>query len=219
MGLIQALEIIGLKAGFFKPFRQDELNGPGPDRSTVLVNSTLGLQGTEPIPQATMERLLRHDRLDVLMEQVIELFDDAISGHDGTTPDLFVVEGVVPTAHGTYATQLNAQLAQALNARIILVGSGDAAAPEALAEQLDMHARAFGGVGSARTLGCILMRMQNLPGVEAPALVPGNGRIQLDDAFLAELRRHSPALATDRFYLIGVVPYNPALIAPRVVDV
>ena len=125
----------------------------------------------------------------------------------------------MPTAHGTYATQLNAQLAHALNARVILVGSGDAAAPEALAEQLDMHASAFGGVGSARTLGCILMRMQNLPGGEEPTLAPGTSSVVLDDTFLDELRRHSPALATDRFHLIGVVPYNPALIAPRVVDV
>ena len=219
LGLMQALESIGLKAGFFKPFRQDELNGPGPDRSSALASSTLGVHPPAPIPQATMERLLRQDHLDVLMERVIELFDEAMGGHDDTTPDLIVVEGIVPTAHGTYATQLNAQLAHALNARIILVGSGDAAAPEALAEQLDMHARAFGGVGSARTLGCILMRMHNLPGAEASTLPPDNGGPMLDDAFLAELRRHSPALATERFHLIGVVPFNPALTAPRVVDV
>ncbi|MCE8019426.1 phosphate acetyltransferase [Halomonas sp. MCCC 1A11036] len=219
LGLMQALDTIGLKTGFLKPFRQDELNGPGPDRSTVLVSSTLDLRPPAPIAQTDMERLLRQDRLDVLMEQVIELFDQTMDGHDGTTPDLIVVEGVVPTAHGTYATQLNAQLAHALNARIVLVGSGDAAAPGALAEQLDMHAQAFGGVGSTRTLGCILMRMQNLPGAEEPALAPGTSSVLLDDDFLAELRRHSPVLATDRFHLIGVVPYNPALIAPRVVDV
>lgn len=219
LGLMQALESIGLKAGFFKPFRQDELNGPGPDRSSALASSTLGVHPPAPIAQAQMERLLRQDRLDVLMERVIELFDEAMGGHDDATPDLVVVEGVVPTAHGTYATQLNAQLAHALNARIILVGSGDAAAPEALAEQLDMHARAFGGVGSARTLGCILMRMHNLPGADASTLPPDNGGPMLDDAFLAELRRHSPALATERFHLIGVVPFNPALTAPRVVDV
>lgn len=219
LGLMQALESIGLKAGFFKPFRQDELNGSGADRSSALASSTLGVHPPPPIPQATMERLLRQDRLDVLMEQVVELFDEVMGGRDDTMPDLIVVEGVVPTAHGTYATQLNAQLAHALNARIILVGSGDAAAPEALAEQLDMHARAFGGVGSARTLGCILMRMHNLPGADASTLPPDNGGPMLDDAFLAELRRHSPALATERFHLIGVVPFNPALTAPRVVDV
>ncbi|MGR2740560.1 phosphate acetyltransferase [Billgrantia sp. Q4P2] len=219
LGLMQAFDTIGLKSGFLKPFRQDELNGPGPDRSTALVSSTLGLRPPAPISQSDMERLLRQDRLDVLMEQVIELYDHAVGSDDGSMPDLVVVEGVVPTAHGTYATQLNAQLAHALNARIILVGSGDAAAPAALAEQLDMHARAFGGADSARTLGCILMRMHNLSGTAEPALAPGTSSVVLDDQFLAELRRHSPALATDRFHLIGVVPYNPSLIAPRVIDV
>ena len=90
LGLMQALDTIGLKAGFLKPFRQDELNGPGPDRSTALVGSTLGMRPPAPIPQADMERLLRQDRLDVLMEQVIELFDQAMDGPDGTTPDLNV---------------------------------------------------------------------------------------------------------------------------------
>ncbi|MCG6659385.1 phosphate acetyltransferase [Halomonas campisalis] len=220
LGLIQALDTIGLKAGFLKPFRQDELNGPGPDRSTALVGTTLGLRPPPPLAQAHMERLLRQDRLDVLMEQVIDLHDQAMESHDGSRPDLIVVEGLVPTSHGTYATSLNAQLAHALNARIILVGSGDMHDPQALAEQLDMHARAFGGVGSTRTLGCILMRMRNLPDPEkAPALAPGTASKTLDDELLAELRRYSPALATDRFHLIGVVPYNPALVAPRVLDV
>jgi phosphate acetyltransferase len=142
LGLMQALDTIGLKAGFLKPLRQDELNGPGPDRSTALVSSTLGLDPPRAMPQAEMERLLRQDRLDVLMEQVIELHDQRHpSARRFGMPELLVVEGVVPTRHGTYATQLNAQLAHALNARIILVGSGDTAEPRALAEQLDMHAQ------------------------------------------------------------------------------
>ncbi|MFY0990030.1 phosphate acetyltransferase [Halomonas sp. C05BenzN] len=220
LGLIQALDAIGLRAGFLKPLRQDELNGPGPDRSTALVAGTLGLRPPAPIAQAEMERLVRDDRLDVLMEQVVELQDRAIAAHRGGPPELLVVEGLVPTRHGTYATQLNAQLAHALNARIILVGTGDMAEPRALAEQLDMHARAFGGVTSTRTLGCILMRMHNLPsGNDDAALAPGTAAPMLDDHQLAELRRHSPALATDRFQLIGVVPYTPSLNAPRMLDV
>ncbi|TFH85649.1 phosphate acetyltransferase [Billgrantia azerbaijanica] len=220
LGLIQALDTIGLKAGFLKPFRQDELNGPGADRSTALVTGTLGLRPPQPMAQADMERLLRHDRQDVLMEQVIELHDQAIARHDGGAPDVIVVEGLVPTSHGTYATALNAQLAHALNARIILVGSGDREDPQALAEQLDMHAQSFGGLGSTRTLGCILMRMRNLPGAETTAaLAPGSPGPLHDAALLAALRRYSPTLATDRFHLIGVVPYHAALTAPRVLDV
>ena len=45
----------------------------------------------------------------------------------------------------------------------ISVGTGDLNEPQALAEELDMHARSFGGVSSSRTLGGILMRMKNLP--------------------------------------------------------
>ncbi|WP_302141593.1 phosphate acetyltransferase [Halomonas alkalicola] len=220
LGLIQALDTIGLKAGFLKPLRQDELNGPGPDRSCALVNSTLGLRPPAPIPQAEMERLLRQDRLDVLMEQVVELQEAALEAFPDGAPELLVMEGLVPTRHASYAAQVNAQLAHALNARIILVGSGDLADPQALAEQLDMHARAFGGVGSARTLGCILMRMHNMPGGEdASGLAPGTAAPALEEALLAELRRHSPALATERFHLIGMVPWAPALSAPRVLDV
>ncbi|PWV83217.1 phosphate acetyltransferase [Halomonas sp. A11-A] len=220
LGLIQALDTIGLKAGFLKPLRQDELNGSGPDRSCALVNSTLGLRPPAPIPQSEMERLLRQDRLDVLMEQVVELQEAALEAFPDGAPELLVMEGLVPTRHASYAAQVNAQLAHALNARIILVGSGDLADPQALAEQLDMHARAFGGVGSARTLGCILMRMHNMPGGEdASGLAPGTAAPALEEALLAELRRHSPALATERFHLIGMVPYAPALSAPRVLDV
>ncbi len=220
LGLIQALDTIGLKAGFFKPLRQDELNGPGPDRSCALVSSTLGLHPPAPIAQAEMERLLRQDRLDVLMEQVMELQEVALEAIPDGTPELLVMEGLVPTRHASYAAQVNAQLANALNARIILVGSGDLAEPQALAEQLDMHAGAFGGIGSTRTLGCILMRMHNMPGGEHPSgLAPGTAAPDLGEALLAELRRHSPALATEHFHLIGMMPFAPVLSAPRVLDV
>ncbi|CAM3906335.1 phosphate acetyltransferase [Vreelandella rituensis] len=222
LGLIQALDTIGLKAGFLKPFMQDELNGSGQDRSTALVARTLNQSPPPPISQARLEQLLRDDHLDELMENVIELYDQVTHQAycDGSALDLVVVEGVVPTQHTTYATQTNAQLAHALNARIILVGTGDLNEPQALAEQLDMHARSFGGVSSSRTLGCILMRMKNLPYDEdslTPA--PGTANARLEKPVLDELQRYSPALATERFHLIGVVPYSKALSAPRTLDV
>ncbi|MCS2609575.1 phosphate acetyltransferase [Halomonas dongshanensis] len=223
LGLIQALETIGLKAGFLKPFMQNELNGPGLDRSTALVSRTMNLRPPAPISQARLERLLRDDQLDELMENAVELFDQVVqqSHSDGNPLDLVVVEGVVPTQHTTYATQTNAQLAHALNARIILVGTGDLDEPQRLAEELDMHARSFGGVSSARTLGGILMRMKNLPYAQEDDLsaAPGTIKPQLEESVLDELRRYSPALATERFHLIGVVPYSKTLSAPRTLDV
>ncbi|GEN28409.1 phosphate acetyltransferase [Halovibrio variabilis] len=223
LGLIQALDTIGLKAGFLKPFMQNELNGPGLDRSTALVSRALNQRPPSPISQARLERLLRDDQTDELMENAVELYEQVVqqAQRDGSTLDLVVVEGVVPTQHTTYATQTNAQLAHALNARIILVGTGDLNEPQALAEQLDMHARSFGGVSSKRTLGGILMRMKHLPYGQEDDLsaAPGTIKPQLKESALAELRQYSPALATDKFHLIGVVPYSKTLSAPRTLDV
>ncbi|KPQ26560.1 phosphate acetyltransferase [Halomonas sp. HL-93] len=223
LGLIQALDTIGLKAGFLKPFMQKELNGPGLDRSTALASRTLNQRPPSPISQARLERLLRDDQTDELMENVIELYDQVTQQayRDGSTLDLVVVEGVVPTQYTTYATQTNTQLANALNARIILVGTGDLDDPQRLAEELDMHARSFGGVSSSRTLGGILMRMKNLPYGQEDDLsaAPGSIKPQLEASLLNELRRYSPSLATDKFHLIGVVPYSNALSAPRTLDV
>ncbi|MED5458447.1 MAG: AAA family ATPase, partial [Pseudomonadota bacterium] len=109
LGLIQALDTIGLKAGFLKPFMQNELNGPGLDRSTALVSRTLSQRPPSPISQARLERLLRDDQTDELMENVIELYEQVVQQayRDGSALDLVVVEGVVPTQHTTYATQTN----------------------------------------------------------------------------------------------------------------
>ncbi|MFC7369412.1 phosphate acetyltransferase [Vreelandella zhaodongensis] len=223
LGLIQALDTIGLKAGFLKPFMQNELNGPGLDRSTALVSRTLSQRPPSPISQARLERLLRDGQTDELMENVVELYDQVCqqASQDSSALDLVVVEGVVPTQHTTYATQTNAQLADALNARIILVGTGDLHEPQRLAEELDMHARSFGGVSSSRTLGGILMRMKNLPYGQEDDLsaAPGTIKPRLEESVLKALRGYSPALATDSFHLIGVVPYSHTLSAPRTIDV
>ncbi len=79
LGLIRALDTLGLKASFLRPFRQDEFNGPGPDRSTALARSTLGLTPPEPLSQVRVERLLRDDRIADLMEE-------AVARHTGPPP-------------------------------------------------------------------------------------------------------------------------------------
>lgn len=220
LGLIRALDTLGLKAGFLRPFRQDELNGPGPDRSTALARTTLGLTPPEPLPQARLERLLRDDRVDELMEEAVARHAQAMGDDPEAGPDLIVVEGLVASPQSSYAGQLNAELARALDARVILVADGDLDDPRQLAEQLDLHAQPFDGVRSARTLGCILMRVRPLPegdagtSLSAPALAAST-----NGALADTLRRYLPALDGQQFRLIGAVPWHDALSAPRVLDV
>lgn len=216
LGLIQALDFIGMKAGYLKPVTQGELNGNGIDRSKALVSHVLERELPEPVPPARLEQLLRQDKTDELLEWVIELHQQAAKGQS-----IVVVEGLVPTEQSNYTSQLNAQLAHALNARIIFVGTGDLEAPRELAEQLDMHSRTFGGAGSRRTMGCILMRMKNLPAppISEQPIAPGAANVTLDEELLSELRRYSPTLASEHFHLIGVVPSSATLSVPRIKDV
>ncbi|MDR5900971.1 phosphate acetyltransferase [Halomonas icarae] len=220
LGLIRALDTLGLRAGFMRPFRQDDINGPGSDRSTALARTTLGLTPPEPLPQARLERLLRDDRIAELMEEAVARHTRVACGDEETCPDLVVVEGLVAGPQSSYAGLLNAELARALDARVILVADGDLDNPRQLAEQLDIHAQPFDGTRSARTLGCILMRVRPLPTaagnstLAAPELAThGNG------ALAETLRQHLPALDGEQFRLIGAVPWHDALSAPRIIDV
>ncbi|HSH57448.1 MAG TPA: phosphate acetyltransferase [Halomonas sp.] len=220
LGLIRALDTLGLKAGFMRPFRQDEINGPGADRSTALAQTTLGLTPPEPLPQARLERLLRDDRTAELMEEAVARHTRVACDDKDACPDLVVVEGLVASPQSSYAGQLNAELARALDARVILVADGDLDNPRQLAEQLDIHAQPFDGARSARTLGCILMRVRPLPAesgnasLAAPELAAGtNGELA------NMLREYLPALDGQHFHLIGAVPWHDALSAPRVLDV
>ncbi|UYG06545.1 phosphate acetyltransferase [Halomonas sp. M4R1S46] len=215
LGLLRALDTLGLRTGFMKPFRQDDLNGEGPDRSSALVASTLGLTPPLPLPQPALERLLREDRLDELMEHAVERHAELAAPANGEPAELILVEGLAPSLHSSYATRLNAQLAHALDARILLVTDGDPADPQALAERLDMHAQAFDGDETRRTLGCLLMR---LPPQEAAA-EPPEASAHRAQAILAAWRERLATLDAETPPLIAAVPYHAALSAPRILDV
>lgn len=220
LGLIRALDTLGLKAGFLRPFRQDEFNGPGPDRSTALARTTLGLRPPEPLSQAHLERLLRDARIADLMEEAVARHTQAADSEDDDHPDLIVVEGLVASPQSSYAGQLNAELARALDARVILVADGDLENPRQLAEQLDLHAQPFDGVRSARTLGCILMRVRPLPAAaSSPSLAAPELAANCNGELAETLREYLPALDGQQFRLIGAVPWHDALSAPRVLDV
>ena len=58
LGLVRALDRLGVRVGFFKPVHQIEAGrSDEPDRSTALVRLTSAHQPPEPIAQAEVERL------------------------------------------------------------------------------------------------------------------------------------------------------------------
>lgn len=215
LGLIRALDYTGIKAGFFKPVLQSEFNPDGSDNTSLLVTNTLKQTPPKPIEQQRIERMIGDDQLDDLMEEVVAKHHQVAENYK-----VVVCEAVVPKGDSSYAAQVNLALAHALDARIILVSTADLEDPEHLADKIDMHARAFGGVAASRTIGCILTRVKNLPDeLQVGAVVPGEANIHLSDNVIKKIRSHSPAFATDRFHLIGLVPYSETLSVPRTWDV
>lgn len=217
LGLIHALDCLGSKAGFLKPFVQTELNGSGADRSSALVGRTFNLNPPLAIGQHQVERMLGDNQLDELLEKVISLHREAAAGKD-----MVVVEGVVPTGEASYAAQLNIGLAQALDAKVILVTSADIHNPEVLADRIDMHARPFGGTGSARMLGAILMRVQGLPANSDQIPLATDSSLRLTEPLqqlIEQVQQFSPLIGTAQFPLIGMVPFSNTLSVPRTVDV
>lgn len=217
LGLIRALDYSGIKAGFMKPFLQDDPQDKQHrlDSSSDLARHAFDLEPPASINRQRVERYLVDGNLDDLMEEVV-----AMSHSLGDDYDVIICEGLVSTTNTTYATQLNRSLANALDADIILVSTADINNPEQLADKLDVYAQDFGGMTDERTLGCILMRVQNIPNTFATQPVaPGEAIVSLDDSFIKAVRQLSPHFGSEQFQLIGVVPFSETLSVPRTWDV
>ena len=217
LGLIRALDYNGIKAGFMKPFLQDDTldKQNSLDSSSALIMHAFGLTPPKSINRQRVERMIGDGNLDELMEEVIGNYHSI----DGK-PDVVICEGLVPTTEASYASQINQAIAHALDAKIIFVSTVDTSNPAYLADKLDVHAREFGGIAHERTLGTILMRVHDVPNTfETQPVAPGEAVVSLDENFIQEVQRLSPHFHSERFRLIGVVPFSDSLSVPRTWDI
>ena len=219
LGLIRAFDYNGIKAGFMKPFLQDDTldKQNSLDSSSALAMHAFGLNPPASISRQRVERMIGDDNLDDLMEEVVVNYHTL-----GDEYDVVFCEGLVPTTETSYASKINRAIAHALDAKIIFVSTADTSKPAYLADKLDVHAREFGGIASDRTLGCILMRMRDLPNTPSfdnQIVAPGEALVSLDEGFMQEVQRLSPHFNTEQFRLIGVVPFSDSLSVPRTWDI
>ena len=68
LGLVRALDLLGLKVGYHKPLTQPGSDETGVERSTGLVRLTTSLRPPSPIPASRVEQLLSDDAIETLME-------------------------------------------------------------------------------------------------------------------------------------------------------
>jgi phosphate acetyltransferase len=197
LGLVNALQQLGVNVGFYKPLAQPRARGTGSDRSTALIRLTSALRPPEPIAADLVERRLSENALDNLMEEVVAAAEPLIAAHD-----VVVVEGLVPSSELVYASRVNVAVAKALDADVLLVGALGDDAVEHLAETMAIAARTYQASEHDRVVGAVVNRV---PAAPAPAQ-DTHGRLRT-------------ALARQSITLVGAVPFRVELTWPRLRDI
>ncbi|AMW77854.1 phosphate acetyltransferase [Acinetobacter sp. TGL-Y2] len=216
LGLIYALECQGVKAGFLKPFSQ-EANSHGADRTTALFRHISQNETVEPIPYNTLNQQLNAGESDELLEEAVRLHRQIAKKHD-----VIIVEGLVPNSRDAFASELNAQLAQALDAKVIIVSSADIHKVVVSAEKIDSQLRNFGGAHNTRTAGVLFMRTKGLSEESAHIPVTMDPGLRLSaetERFVAEIQKTHPWIGSAQLPVIALVPFSNTLSVPRMSDI
>ncbi|CAH2599649.1 phosphate acetyltransferase [Rhodovastum atsumiense] len=194
LGLVQALRRDHVAVGFIKPILQPDTRGVA-DLAPYFARNVLHLETPEPIAYAQAEASVRNGGLDALMEDLVAMVEAAGAGCDAV-----VIQGLIPFADLQVASQLNAAMARSFAASLVPVLSGTGQNAEALGAVVDLTVRQFAdGEEPPPVAGVLVNRLK--AGPMAGALgeyLPGSG---------------------GRVPVLGDVPFEPKLTAPRLQDV
>ncbi len=128
----------------------------------------------------------------------------------------------MPNGQDHFASELNASLAQALDAEVVLVSTADIQNPRKTAEKVEAHLRQFGGATSNRTAGVLFMRTRGLSEETAqiPVAFDPSLRPTEDIAkFTTELQKYNRYFGSNDLPIIGLVPFSNTLSVPRTLDI
>ncbi|MBE7213632.1 phosphate acetyltransferase [Shewanella benthica] len=213
LGLVRAFEHQGVKVRFFKPIAQQRAQDKGPERSTTILSKSPIVNPLEPFTMEHAENLIRTDKIDILMEQIIARVAECVD-----SADTLVIEGLVQTRNHPFSGDINYAIAKALDADVIFVATPGSATTTALMNRLEIVHNTWGGAGNKRLIGAIINK------IGAPVDDDGCPQSELTEALDNQVSRSQKA--TKMFKLpgkyplkiLGSVPYNLDLIAPRASD-
>lgn len=214
LGMIQALDFKGIKANFLKPFSQQKDNQ---NRTSALIEHLYQRPQVQPISYEKTNQMIAIGEMDELLEEAVSLHRQIAQNHE-----VVIVEGLVPQAGESYISQLNVALAQALDARVVLISTADLNHPQETAKIVDDALNAFGGASSARTAGVLFMRSKGLSADTAQIPVTTDPSLRLNnhiEQLALDLQKTSPNIGTAQFPIIGLIPFSPTLSVPRTLDI
>ena len=206
LGLVHACQQKGIKVGHFKPISQPSRNVLQNKNQVVSLS-----QNSSSIPLSYVEEQMGEGHHDVVLEQLVANFDEFSKDYD-----LTIIEGLIPTTRQPYAGRINRDVAQTLSADIILVASPDNDSPEEFEDRIEMSAETFGGIKSKKLIGCIINKI-NSPDKDEFGLLPREHEFnnEIDNSTWQNLSIFN----SRNFDLLGSIPWEMDLIAPRVIDI
>ncbi|QIZ75855.1 phosphate acetyltransferase [Ferrimonas lipolytica] len=213
MGMVRALERQGVKVNFFKPIAQQRPGDLGPERSTTIMSTFPNINPPEPMAIEFAEKLVSTGDTDSLLEEIV----GAAKSVDSDS-EVMVVEGLVPTRSHPFANTLNARIAKAMDADIVLVINPGSDSATQVQSRLEVAVDNFGGKSNQRILGAVVNK------IGAPVDERGRARPDLSEAFdLEGVIRGSQAemfqlSAASPVPILGAIPYNLGLVSPRASD-
>ena len=217
LGLLGALRKNDLRVGFLKPVAQNRVSDDGsPERSTSLARKLFNIETPPPITLNEAERLLSIGNEQILMEQIVELYQQV-----APLQDVVVVEGMVPSPLLFYSKKLNQMIVRALDADVILVSAPHDKSAEDLLDEVEIESNGYFEV-NASVVGCIL----NKVGRTHPE--DGNlntirhtktryfGNTHADAASTAVTEAFRTVFARCKVPVLAYVPWNERLASPMV---
>ncbi|ENM5889242.1 phosphate acetyltransferase [Vibrio mimicus] len=213
MGLLRSMERKGVSVSFYKPIAQPRTGNDQPDLTSTVMSRNSDIKIGEPMSMSAAEALIGSEKMDVLLETVVERYNQINKNAEVT-----LIEGLVPTRKHPFANQVNAEIANTLGAEIVFVATPGTDNPTQLKERIEVACSNFGGTKNKSISGVIINKL-NAPVDEAGRTRPDLSEI-FDDADSAKQANLEvmQIFNTSPIRVLGCVPWSIDLIATRAID-
>ncbi|RVU84120.1 phosphate acetyltransferase [Leucothrix sargassi] len=221
LGMVRALQKRSLRVGFFKPISQPspsdkKSDNTHVDKSSYFIQSVTGFTPPKSIELEHAQQLLSDGKRSDLMEEVVRLFQQI------EDVDVVVVEGLVPTRSLPYSDQINASLASALDASVLIVAAPGDDDSHAFQDRIEIAANLLGGAKSKKVLGVVINKIDK-PNeyriVNAMDEELQEHTLQSPEEILEQLLKKHTFLADNHLPVAGAIPWTPELLSPRTSEI